>query len=244
MSRLAVIPARWASSRFLGKPLALLNGKPMVEHVWRRCLEARCFDRTVVATDDERIATAVRAFGGEAVLTSPSCASGTDRVAEVAMTLSGADVVVNVQGDEPALPPEALRTLVKTFDDPKVAMATLVRKLDEAERTNPNVVKVVLDQTGHALYFSRADIPFARGGENVQRWAHVGLYGYRRETLLELALLPATTLEKTESLEQLRALGAGIRIACRPTEHRARGVDVPADVPDAEAALRSLPHGG
>ncbi|MBK7859127.1 MAG: 3-deoxy-manno-octulosonate cytidylyltransferase [Archangiaceae bacterium] len=240
MYRLAVIPARWGSTRFPGKPLALLNGEPMVQHVHRRCVEAGCFERIVIATDDWRIADAARAFGALAQLTSAECQSGTDRAAEIARATPEANVVVNVQGDEPALPPGELAALVRAFDDPKVELATLVRKLDEAERSNPNVVKVVLDQQGHALYFSRADLPYEREPTGVQRWAHVGLYGYRRETLLELARLPPTTLEKTESLEQLRALGAGIKIRCLTTEHRARGVDVPGDVADAEAALVTL----
>lgn len=241
MYRFAVIPARWDSSRFPGKPLALLNGRPMVEHVYRRCEEARCFDSVVVATDDERIAQVVRGFGGQVQLTSPSCATGTDRVAEVVRTLSRVEVVVNVQGDEPAVPPSALRTVARALEDSPVQMATLVRKLEPEERSNPNVVKVVLDQTGHAIYFSRADIPFEWRDTGAQRWAHVGLYGYRRDVVLRLAELPPTTLERTEGLEQLRALGAGVRITCKPTEHRSRGVDVPGDVADAEAALRALP---
>ncbi|MBL8950406.1 MAG: 3-deoxy-manno-octulosonate cytidylyltransferase [Myxococcaceae bacterium] len=240
MYRFAVIPARWASTRFPGKPLAKLEGKPMVEHVYRRCEEARCFDSIAVATDDDRIVEAVRAFGGVAVRTSPACVSGTDRAAEVVSTLSRVDVVVNVQGDEPALPPHALRTVALAFDDAAVELCTLVRPLAAAERQNPNVVKVVLDEGGHALYFSRADVPFARADTQVPRWAHVGLYGYRRDVLLKLAALPPTLLEQTESLEQLRALGAGIRIACRRTDHRVRGVDVPEDVADAEEALRQL----
>jgi len=236
----AVIPARWGSTRFPGKPLAKLAGKPMVEHVYRRCEEARCFDSITVATDDERVAEAVRAFGGSVALTSPACVSGTDRAAEVVRTLSRVDVVVNVQGDEPAVPPEALRTVAAAFHDPAVELCTLVRPLQPEERQNPNVVKVVLDESGRALYFSRADLPFERADGGAQRWAHVGLYGYRRDVLLRLAALPPTPLEKTESLEQLRALGAGIRITCKPTEHRVRGVDTPEDVAAAEAALRQL----
>ena len=241
MYRFAVIPARWASTRFPGKPLALLNGKPMVEHVYRRCEDARCFDSIVVATDNDLVVEAVRGFGGQVQRTSPECSTGTDRAAEVVKTLSRVDtVVVNVQGDEPALPPAALKAIVKAFEDPAVELATLVRHLEPDERQNPNVVKVVLDQSGHALYFSRADIPFTREETGLQRWAHVGLYGYRRDVLLKLAALTPTTLEKTEGLEQLRALGAGIRIRCLPTSHRSRGVDVPSDVAAAEAALREL----
>lgn len=240
----AVIPSRFAAQRFPGKPLALISGKPLVQHVVERCREAACFARVLVATDDQRIADTVRGFGGEAVLTSPACASGTDRVAEVARALGlvDADVVINVQGDEPAVPPEALRTLAGAFGAPEVELATLIRPLGAEERSNPNVVKVVLDETSHALYFSRADLPFQRdaGAGPIARWAHLGLYGYRAGTLARLASLPPTALERTESLEQLRALGHGIRIACRVTAHATQAVDRPEDVPLAEAALQRL----
>jgi 3-deoxy-manno-octulosonate cytidylyltransferase (CMP-KDO synthetase) len=245
-SAIAVIPARYASTRFPGKPLALLAGKPMVQHVVERCGEAQCFARVIVATEDERVASAVRAFAGEVVLTSPRCASGTDRVAEVARQLAGAGdaVWVNVQGDEPAVHPESLRALCAAFDDGATQMATLVRPLLEEERQCPSVVKAVLDESGHALYFSRADLPYQREASeagHVQRWAHLGLYGYRASTLLRLASLPTTMLEATEALEQLRALGNGIRIACRVTPHASQAVDRPEDVPLAEAALARLP---
>lgn len=240
----AVIPSRYAAQRFPGKPLALISGKPMIQHVVERCREAGCFSRVVVATDDERISAAVRGFGGEALMTSPGCASGTDRVAEVAarLGLSGEAVVINVQGDEPAVHPQALLTLARAFDEASVEMGTLVRALKEEERTNPNVVKVVLDETGSALYFSRADLPFQRdaAGPPPQRWAHLGLYGYRARVLSRLATLPPTSLEKTESLEQLRALGHGIRITCRVTPHQTQAVDRPEDLPLAEAALARL----
>jgi 3-deoxy-manno-octulosonate cytidylyltransferase (CMP-KDO synthetase) len=243
-SLIAVIPSRFGASRFPGKPLALLLGRPMVQHVIERCREAGCFSRVLVATEDERIAAAVRALGAEAVLTSPDCPSGTDRVAEAArgLGLFDDDVVVNVQGDEPAVHPGALTSLAAAFAEPRVVMATLVRPLDEAERANPNVVKVVLDERGDALYFSRADVPFQRdpGAPAPGRWAHLGLYGYRASVLQELSALPPTSLERAESLEQLRALGYGIRIACRVTPHRSQAVDTPADVPLAEAALRRL----
>ncbi len=239
----AVIPARFAASRFPGKPLALINGKPMVQHVYERCVEAACFAKVVVATDDERIRVAVRGFGAVVVMTSPSCASGTDRVTEVALALHLPDeaVLINVQ-DEPAVHPESLATLAKTFEDPAVEMATLVRALRDDERSNPNVVKAVLDEAGHALYFSRADLPFQRdaAGPPMPRWAHLGLYGYRARVLQRLATLSPTALEKTESLEQLRALGHGIRIACRVTPHQSQAVDRPEDVPLAEAALTRL----
>ncbi len=213
----------------------------MVEHVWRRCVEAACFERVVVATDDERIATAARAFGAEVAMTSPSCTSGTDRVAEVARSSAG-EVFFNVQGDEPAIHPESLAILARAFEDESVQAGTLIRPLGEAERANPNVVKVVLDATQHALYFSRADIPHQRdvGQPPPPRWAHLGIYGYRRQTLLHVSGLAPTALERAESLEQLRALAHGVRIACRVSEHGSVSVDRPEDVPGAEAALRVL----
>lgn len=244
MNAIAIIPARYSAQRFPGKPLALLNGKPMVHHVIERCVEANCFSRVIVATDDERIDWAVRSLGFETMMTSPQCASGTDRVAEVASRLNLTDeaVVINVQGDEPAVHPQSLSTLSLAFHEPSIDMATLVRTLQEAERTNPNVVKVVLDEAGYALYFSRADIPFQRSPSTSPplRWAHLGLYGYRAQVLRRLASLAPTPLEKTESLEQLRALGHGIRIACRETSHLTHAVDRPEDVALAEAALKQL----
>jgi len=242
---IAVIPARYAAQRFPGKPLARIAGKPMVQHVFERCDEARCFSRVLVATDDARIVEAVAAFGGEAVLTSPACASGTDRVAEVArgLKLAPEAVVVNVQGDEPAVHPESLWLLARAFEADAVEMATLVRPLADEERANPNVVKVVRDEAGYGLYFSRADIPFQRdaGATGLRRWAHLGLYGYRAHVLERLSTLPPTALERTESLEQLRALGNGVSILCVETRHATQAVDTPADVPLAEAALLKLP---
>ncbi len=247
LQALAVIPARFASTRFPGKPLAPLLGRAMVLHVADRCREAGCFARVVVATDDARIADVVRGAGVEVAMTSPDCATGTDRVAEVAKAagLGGEEVIINVQGDEPALPPGSLRTLVGLFEDATVQMATLVRPLRSEERSNPNVVKAVLDERHQALYFSRADLPFTRDAEGagLQRWAHVGLYGYRARTVARLAALPPTALEKTEALEQLRALGHGLRIACGVVAGTTQAVDRPEDVALAEAALRVLARG-
>jgi len=235
----AVIPARFASSRFPGKPLALLGGEPMIQHVWRRCLQSGAFARVLVATDDERIFDAVRHFGGEAILTSPYCASGTDRVAEVAQAHTAAEVLVNVQGDEPLLHPDMLRSVASAFEDPEVQMATLVRPLDEEERDNPHVVKALLARNGDALYFTRADAPFQRDKDGFpHRYGHIGLYGYRREVLLALAKLPPSPLEETEKLEQLRALECGFRIRCLLTLHRSVGVDTQEDLVRAEAMLR------
>jgi 3-deoxy-manno-octulosonate cytidylyltransferase (CMP-KDO synthetase) len=234
----AVIPARWAATRFPGKPLANLAGRPLVVHVLEACQRSGAFAEVLVATDDERIATAVSAAGGLVERTRPDHPSGTDRVAEVAARLPPTvEVVVNVQGDEPLLHPESLRALAAAFDDPAVEMATLVRPLRDEERASPNVVKAVLDLRSDALYFTRADVPFQRDAAPVQRWAHQGLYGYRRSTLLRLATLPPTPLERAESLEQLRALENGIRIRCVPTSHASIGVDTPEDLERAEALL-------
>lgn len=242
----AVIPARHASTRFPGKPLALIAGTPMVEHVWRRCQEARVFDEVLVATDDERIQKVVQGFGGTAVMTSPACATGTDRVAEVARSRPGVDVWVNVQGDEPLLDPGALKVLADLFQDPEVRMGTLVRPLEAVELPNPNVVKAVLALNGDALYFSRVALPFIReaGHEgSVRRWAHIGLYGYRHETLLKLASLTPTPLEEAEKLEQLRALEHGLRIRCGHVHWSTVAVDVPEDVARVEAVMRSRGFG-
>jgi 3-deoxy-manno-octulosonate cytidylyltransferase (CMP-KDO synthetase) len=237
---LAVIPSRFASVRFPGKPLALLAGKPMIQHVFERCQESRAFSEIIVATEDERILRAVEGFGGRALLTSPSCASGTDRVAEIARALPHASHVVNVQGDEPLVHPESLGLLAQGLQANDVEMATLIRPLKEEERANPNVVKVVLSARGNALYFSRADLPHARDPKDAPapRYGHLGLYGYRRETLLKLAALPPTPLEQTEKLEQLRALENEISIRCFTTPHTSLGVDTPEDLAKAETLFR------
>ena len=193
---IAVIPARFASTRFPGKPLTPLLGKPMVQHVYQRCVESGVFARVLVATDDERIAKAVKNFGGRAVMTSPNCHSGTDRVhqALAELELDAKSVVVNVQGDEPALHPAALAALVDAFKESTVKMATLVRALHSEERSNPNVVKAVLDEQSNALYFSRADLPYLRASESaLLGWAHVGIYGYRWATASPFAAASRVT---------------------------------------------------
>jgi 3-deoxy-manno-octulosonate cytidylyltransferase (CMP-KDO synthetase) len=185
----------------------------------------------IVATDDERIAAAVQRFGGEAALTSASHQSGTDRLAEVAASLS-CDLIVNVQGDEPLLEPAMIDAAVAPFADSSLMMSTLRCRIDDAsELRNPNVTKVVVDRDGFALYFSRAPIPFTRPGQPEARaWRHVGLYVYRRACLLQLAQLPQTELEQAEALEQLRALEFGIRIKAVETRHDTIGVDTPEDL--------------
>ena len=222
-SVLAVIPARFHSTRLPGKILADIAGKPMIEHVYRRASAASRVDAVIVATDDERIAAAVRSFGGAAVMTRATHASGTDRIAEVVSKLP-CRIIVNVQGDEPLIDPNTIDAAVKPLiDDASLEMSTISRPLkDIGEFHNPNVVKVVTDVAGNALYFSRAPIPGAS--------AHVGLYAYRRETLFKLASAPTARLELEESLEQLRALAHGIRIRVAETQHIAAGVDTPEDL--------------
>ncbi len=246
MMRIAVIPARAASARFPNKPLVEIDGLPMVVQVVRRCIEAESFDRIIVATDHEKIQKLVQHHGHEAVMTSPGCPTGTDRVAEVVdeLEISKDALVLNVQGDEPAMHPDSLKTLAELVAERDVHMATLVRPLNDAERTNPNVVKVVRGAHGDALYFSRADIPFVRHEDPPpERWAHLGVYGYRVATLEHLASLPPVALEHTEGLEQLRALSHGIRIKTAVTNHVSLGVDRPDDVAGAEALVRARKRG-
>lgn len=227
----AVIPARYGASRFPGKPLATLAGRPLVQHVWERAMKSEAFERVLVATDDDRIEEAVRRFGGEVVRTSASCPSGTDRVAEVARAHPEVSHWVNVQGDEPLIATSSLQALAELVVQTRDALCTLVRPLKESERQVPHVVKAVVAADGRALYFSRADLPFRReDAAPPDRWAHLGLYGYPREVLLRLASLPPSPLELSEGLEQLRALEAGIpvRVAKVPEGHA--GVDTPEDL--------------
>jgi 3-deoxy-manno-octulosonate cytidylyltransferase (CMP-KDO synthetase) len=238
VSAIAIIPARYQSTRLPGKALADIAGRPMIEHVYRRAAAARSVSRVIVATDDRRIVDAVEGFGGEAVLTSPAHQSGTDRLAEVAASLE-CDVVVNVQGDEPLLAPETIDAAVAAFANaPDLEMSTLRRRAQGDELRNPNVTKVVVDREGFAMYFSRAPIPFTRAGQpDAPAWAHIGLYVYRRATLLRLAALAPTALERAEALEQLRALEHGIRIKAIETMHEAIGVDTPEDLARVRALL-------
>jgi 3-deoxy-manno-octulosonate cytidylyltransferase (CMP-KDO synthetase) len=232
VSAIAVIPARFHSTRLPGKALADIGGRPMIEHVYTRAAAARSIGSVVVATDDPRVFDAVRAFGGDARMTAPTHQSGTDRIAEVARELSCA-VVVNVQGDEPLIQPAMIdEAVAPLLADPAREMSTLRRRIDDpADFDDPNVVKVVVDRRGDALYFSRAAIPYVRAGcPPARAWRHVGLYVYRRDVLLRLAGLPPTDLEQSEALEQLRALEHGIRIHVIETSFESIGVDTPADL--------------
>lgn len=241
-SVLAVIPARFHSTRLPGKILADIAGKPMIEHVYRRASAASRVHAVVVATDDSRIADAVRAFGGAALMTRADHVSGTDRIAEAVSGLR-CGIIVNVQGDEPLIEPDTIDAAVAPLlADETVEMSTISRPLkNRAEFENPNVVKVVTNSFGDAAYFSRSAIPYSRsGGLPEAARAHVGLYVYRRQTLLELAASPAAPLELEESLEQLRALAQGIKIRVVETDHVVAGVDTPEDLERVRQLMRTF----
>jgi 3-deoxy-manno-octulosonate cytidylyltransferase (CMP-KDO synthetase) len=231
----AVIPARYASTRFPGKALADIAGRPMIEHVYSRAAAARNVDAVVVATDDERIAEAVRKFGGDVRLTRPTHATGTDRIAEVAATLD-CDLIVNLQGDEPLIEPGTIDEAIEPFrDDADLFMTSLCHRFQPLEDVlDPHVVKVVIDRRGYAMYFSRSPIPFVRSTaadhQPAGPYKHIGLYVQRREFLLKVASLEPTPLERAEALEQLRVLEHGFSIRMVETQHDSIGVDTPEDL--------------
>ena len=236
----AILPARWGSTRFPGKPLHPIAGKPLIQHVWERCLRARSLDGVIVATDDMRIAEAAFAFGAEVSLTSPKHQSGTDRVAEVAKKLRGVTHVINVQGDEPAIDPRLIDRLARAMTaDSKIGMITAANVFGKNEPAeNPNAVKVVLDRDSNALYFSRGAIPFSRdGGTAPTRYRHQGIYGYSTRFLLRFVQWKPTLLEQTEKLEQLRALENGAKIRVLITKSVSVGVDTPEDARLAERRI-------
>jgi len=232
MNIVCIIPARYASTRLPGKPLLDIAGKPMIQHVVERVRQAHRPSRILVATDDARIFAAVQSFGGEARMTSADHPTGTDRLAEVAAALPEADLILNVQGDEPLIPPQAIDALAAAFDGrPDLQMATLMTPMAESEYEDPGAVKVVVSLDGHALYFSRSLIPFPRNRGPQCRWfKHIGVYAYRRDFLLRYAALPPSPLEAAESLEQLRALEHGYRIRVIETPFRSIGVDTAEDL--------------
>jgi 3-deoxy-manno-octulosonate cytidylyltransferase (CMP-KDO synthetase) len=233
MKYLCVIPARFSSSRLPGKPLADIAGKPMIQRVYEQARLAKRPDEVIVATDHELVFKTVEGFGGKAVMTSPDHPTGTDRLAEVAKIYTDVDVIINVQGDEPLIAPEVIDALAGVFDNAAsdLMMATLMTEATEEEHHNPAAVKVVTDMAGYALYFSRSLIPFQRvGSAGAKVYKHLGIYAYRRDFLLTFAALPPTLLERTESLEQLRALEYGYRIKVLATEFKAVGVDTPEDL--------------
>jgi len=240
---IGVIPARWGATRFEGKVLANLLGKPVIQHVWENASKAKTLDDLIVACDDERILKAVEGFGGKAVYTSPSQPSGTDRLAEVVNAMD-VDIVVNIQGDEPLMKPIMIDNLVMALEDEKVAqMATIIKKIDDdSELTNSNVVKVVVDKNGYAIYFSRYAIPYNRTGEKDPKkkpvyYKHIGIYAFTKDFLFTFKKLPHSSLEAAEKLEQLRALEYGYKIKVVETKFDTVGVDRPEDLRKAEDAL-------
>lgn len=242
MKTLAVIPARYDSTRLPAKALVSLGGKPMIQRVWERVRQASSVSNVVVATDDERIRSVVEGFGGTAVMTRKDHRSGTERVAEVAIAHEEADILVNVQGDEPLIEPAAINTAVEAIrEDATVNIATLVVPISNpADIMDPNVVKAVLDFDGNALYFSRAPIPWVRdrgGPVHARHLKHLGLYVFRRSALLDFPTFPQGDLERIEQLEQLRWMENGYRIRVAETEYDSVSVDVAEDVARIEKLL-------
>ncbi|HTS10799.1 MAG TPA: 3-deoxy-manno-octulosonate cytidylyltransferase [Candidatus Limnocylindrales bacterium] len=243
LSAIAVIPARYASVRFPGKPLAPIAGRPMIQHVVERVKRAQTLSRVLVATDDARIKDAVESFGGEAMLTRTDHRNGTDRVAEVAAHVNAA-IFVNVQGDEPLIDPGTIDAVVaEMLDDDSVRIATPCTAIrHQTDIMDPNITKVVRDFDGNGLYFSHAPIPWVRDKEKpvaAKHWKHIGLYAFRRDALLEFATLPPGELERIEQLEQLRWLENGFQIRVVETSYDAVSVDVPSDIARVERLLKS-----
>ncbi|MCD4721458.1 MAG: 3-deoxy-manno-octulosonate cytidylyltransferase [Desulfobacula sp.] len=239
---IAVIPSRYGSSRFEGKPLALVAGKSMIQRVYEQAQKSRAVTKTIVATDDQRIFDAVEAFGGHAVMTSDDCRSGTDRVAQTAdiLTLEPDDIIVNIQGDQPVFNPLTIDEMISPFgDDPDLVMSTLAFKIkDEREITDPKDVKVTFDHKGFAMYFSRAQIPYPRDRETkADFYKHLGFYAYKKSFLDKLVALPTGTCEHVEKLEQLRVLEFGYKIKVVITGYDSPEIDLPEDIKRIEAKL-------
>jgi len=257
MSAIVLIPARYASTRFPGKPLALLKGLPVIQHVYQNSMNSRLADDVVVATDSETIFEKVLSFGGKAVMTSGDHVSGTDRIAEVARSMNY-DIIVNVQGDEPLIQPEMIDNAISVLDDTRASIGTLaIRIRDRREIFDPHVVKVVFNREGFALYFSRAPVPYHRDdwkdhglGQHAGAkgalslidadcFKHIGIYSYRRDVLTQLSELPPSRLELVEKLEQLRAIEEGFSIKIKETVYETFGVDTPEDLERIEKCLNS-----
>ncbi|MCH1930106.1 3-deoxy-manno-octulosonate cytidylyltransferase [Shewanella sp. A25] len=246
MNVTVLIPARFGSSRFPGKPLALINGKPMIQHVFERASLAQGVTNIYIATDDERIKTTVEGFGGKVVMTDSNAASGTDRINEASeiLGLAETDLIINVQGDQPLVNPRAIEQLIELFTNQpgEFEMATLGFELeDQEERDNPMNVKMVFDNNDYALYFSRARIPFGRDTNDYPVYKHLGIYAYTRRFVNAFAKLPLGRLEDLEKLEQLRALEHGYKIKIAITEPSAVEVDVPDDIRKCEEYLAQHP---
>ena len=239
---LGIIPARYASTRFPGKPLVSILGKSMIQRVYEQCQKASCLNEIYVATDDQRIFDHVVSFGGKVVLTSSEHQSGTDRCAEVISNINTSEtIVINIQGDEPFIDPDQINLLAEAFSNPKTQIATLKKFISsEDDIKNPNVVKVIENELGNAIYFSRTPIPYRRNPEfNIRYFKHIGIYGYKTETLLKLTKLPMGMLEKAESLEQLRWIEAGFSIALKETDKETLAIDSPADLAHVEKMMKS-----
>jgi 3-deoxy-manno-octulosonate cytidylyltransferase (CMP-KDO synthetase) len=249
MKIIGIIPARFASSRFPGKPLADIAGKSMIRRVYERCQQSSVLNDLVVATDDLRIAEHVEAFGGQAMMTSGTHQSGTDRCNEVLSKLPAFDVCINIQGDEPLIDPAQIDLLSCCFEDRTVELATLVKKITtEEELFNPNTPKVVLNHAMEAVYFSRATIPFVRTIPS-ETWLqshtfykHIGIYAYRAATLSAITRLPVSTLEQTEGLEQLRWIENGYKIKTAITDKESQAIDTPEDLKKVLVTLNSRPN--
>jgi 3-deoxy-manno-octulosonate cytidylyltransferase (CMP-KDO synthetase) len=237
-----IIPARWGSTRFPGKPLYKIEGKPLLRHVWERCRRARRIDSTIIATDDMRIAESAFAWGAEVALTSPKHQSGTDRIAEVAERAKNFSIIINVQGDEPLIRPQLIDRMVGTLlKNRELGIVTAAHPFENPrDALSPHQVKVVINRAGNALYFSRAPIPSTKTSGPSLFLRHQGIYGFRRTMLLQFVKWKTTPLEQAESLEQLRALENGVRVHVLVTKHGSPGVDTPAD---AEAVAISLSRG-
>lgn len=235
---IAVIPARYQSSRFPGKPLAMIAGKMMIERVYERVKEVPEIQEVLVATDDIRIFDVVTAFGGKAVMTG-ECSCGTERVYETVRDIA-CDIVINVQGDEPLIQKEMIQDLIITFADKDVCMATLKKKITEQDDiNNPNIVKVITDKNNNALYFSRCPIPYNRNESKTIYYKHIGIYGYTKKFLKKYVKMQRTELEKSENLEQLRVLENGFDIRVRETLYESIGVDLPEHIERVERALKN-----
>jgi 3-deoxy-manno-octulosonate cytidylyltransferase (CMP-KDO synthetase) len=239
MKVIGIIPARYGSTRLEGKPLKEICGRPMIQYVVEAAMQARLLDQVFVATDDDRIVAAVEGFGGKACLTSPKHNTGTDRIAEVAAGID-CDIVVNIQGDEPLLDPKMVDEVVQPFvDEPDLPMSTLCAPiLDEEGLTSPHVVKVVFDQKGYALYFSRSLIPYPRKRIDFQAYEHLGIYAYRKDFLMTYIKIPQTRLEIIESLEQLRVLESGYRLKVVVSAQKYAGLSV--DTEEDLARVREI----
>lgn len=241
MKTIVIIPSRYGSSRFPGKPLALIAGKPMIQHVYENVTKTPQIDDVYVATDDDRIFQAVQSFDGKALMTSPNHTCGTDRLAECAdiLNLSDDDIVLNIQGDEPMITPKMVSTLRSCFDNTEVYMGTLKKRINSKEELdNPNVVKVITDVNDNAIYFSRYCLPYNRDNRKVEHFKHVGAYGYKTFFLKRFSKMPKTELEMAESLEQLRVIENGYKIMVKETDVMTVGIDTPEQLAYVEKLIQ------